>query len=230
MAKTLGADSAPTRETFKPDLGKRDFGHEYPQIDVLPPFVYVYSPKRWIFLDGDVLPLLHQHALEPGINGIDVDGNGKWLLAAFSLRLEREGRTLIPFEWGPDGSYVAKVRTRTPAGTVVDSFISAFSNTHPGDNKIEPDVKAYADWLRGLIKSKKLPACPPYKLREILSNREGLLQEAKVQLEKKSTANRVQRVELLEAEVTALAKKVKALDKTKRPTAAKTPDAPSIEV
>lgn len=170
MPKALDTAARDNRRSITPEFATVDHGHGYPRIDLTPPFVYVFSPNRWDVIDGRLVPLLGKQQLARGANRIDQDKAGRWKLADWHAKLEREGRMRIPFSWAPDGeSYLVEVDSKpdglAEAGVAV---ISCFESVYPGDDQSYGDVTAYADWLASLVTSGKLPPCPTQIVRRKL--------------------------------------------------------------
>lgn len=175
MPKALDSATRENRRSVTPEFATVDHGHGYPRIDLTPPFVYVFSPARWDVIDGKLVPLLSKQSLARGANRIDQDKAGRWRLADWHAKLEREGRMRIPFAWAPDGeSYLVEVDSKpdglAEAGVAV---ISCFESVYPGDDQSYGDVGAYAAWLASLVDEGKLPRCPTQIVRRKLDAAES---------------------------------------------------------
>lgn len=215
MGKSLQPET-PTAATsteapFAPEFTSSQRGTTHPTIPASKPFVLVFFPSRWTLLDNKLVPALAQYPLEAGANHIEETKDHRFRMARFRTEIEEQGGTLIPFEWGPNGSYMKKVLTRplTSSGRIskdpVNAFIPSWSSAHIGDSRVYPDVKAYAAWLRSLIDQGKLPECEPHKARVLLSKARMQLARAEAREERKPTAagrkriqNLTQRIDVLE--------------------------------
>lgn len=173
------ADAKATESgSWAPEFSTVDHKHEFPQIDVIRPFVLVHSPTRWFVTNGRLVPMLSTVSLGPGLSGVDRGGDGRYDATLLKARLEREGRVLIPHNWAPDKkSYVKRVMTKFK-GRVRESYISVFASVHAGDNKIYPDMDAYSEWLASLVADGKIAKCPVHRVRTMLEDSEAALAKA----------------------------------------------------
>lgn len=217
------AKKTPKRRAVVPDTSAVDYGHEYPRIPIRPPFVLVYNPQRWTFLAGAVVPNLHVCPLMEGANGLSRDKAGGWQLARFDSRLEKQQRKRIPWNKGPEGSYLAVVETRTESGAVRESYVSAWTQTYAGSSQMGADLEGYVAWLQKLMKAGDLPEAPPYVVERLLSNARSGLAETQMEMKHKETTANVQRFEKLTAEVAALEKLSKSIKRTPAAKASATP-------
>ena len=183
MAKALGAkrevgDGALGR-AYQPAFAQHSTGATHPFCEVMSPFVLVYNPLRWTVISGRLIPALHKTTLEPGVNRIEMDHKGRVRFAAARTKINDEGRTVIPYEWGPDGeSYVQVVETR-PNGraSVQETYLYTWETAALGDTRISVDEDAYAEWATSLITDGKIPACPPYVARRLADKIASRLEE-----------------------------------------------------
>lgn len=207
-------ETGPSRKAFTPEMAQASYGHEYPRVPVTPPFLYVYNPQRWALIDGRVLPSLHKVPLMRGLNGVTKQG-GRWRLARLRDKLESQGRTMIPWEWGPDGeSYVAAVDTRDRHGNILTTYVSAFSETYAGSSVLGADVKAYADWIEALITDGRLPKPQPYIVERLLTSKRAALSDALTAQRHHHTEQRAEVIANLEVEVKQLEAMVTGAPKT----------------
>lgn len=208
------AKKTPARKAFVPTTATVDYGHEYPRIPVSPPFVLVYNPQRWTLLGGRVVPALHKIPLQPGVKGVTYSKGRGWNLAKLKHKLAEQGRHMLPWSLGPDGSYVAVVETRTDSGAVVDTHVSAFADTFAGSSEVRADTEAYVAWLEELMKEGNIPAPPPFVLEKLLADRRNALLAAKTDAKRKQTPTADALVHSLEAAVATLEGLVSETKKT----------------
>ena len=218
MAKRLNSaePAGGSGAAYVPDFASKDNGNAYPHIPVTPAFLLVYSPKRWMIMDGRLVPSLSKLPLEPGVNRVDKTKDGRIRIANLRARLEEEDRKPIPYEWAPDGeTYIRAVQTRA-GSELATAYVSCFESVHAGDAATYPDETAYADWLERLVKDGKLPACPPHRAQKLLEQARGELRAAEADHAKAPSGTRALRVEDLTAKVAALEKAVGGGPKTRR--------------
>lgn len=135
-----------------------------PFLDLAPMFALTFHPARWMVLAGKLVPSLQKVPLLPGINRVeetrDREGRARFDLSTLRAKLEREGRILIPWEWGPDGSYVRVMETQPDGGaTVRETHVSAWEDAEPGARETATDLEGYVEWLEELIATGRLPKC-----------------------------------------------------------------------
>lgn len=210
MPKDLTNPPSVPRESAVLETSTVDHGHEHPRVPVTPPFLLAYDPKRWTFLGGHVVPQLITVPLSTGCNHATKDRRGRFDLNKLKSKLEDEERTLIPWHKGPGGkSYVDRVKTRTRAKDVVDTYVSVFCDVHAGDDRLYPRTDEYVAWILGLMEDGTLPKPAGQVVSGILEDRRRKLAHARVRAERQPSALRFERVESLEAEVEALQKLAK---------------------
>jgi len=206
MAKKLtGATN--NGASYTPEFATRDLGLGHPWIDATPPFILVYSPQRWMVLAGRLVPMLSKTPLLAGVNRIEIDKDKRIRFAATRAKLEEEGRLPIPYEWGPGGqSYLTVVETR-PNGsqTIQTAHVSVWESCHAGDRLPASDEDGYSRWLASLVKSGKLPACPPHLARRLLERASEALEEAEA-MSSKHGGRATIRAKAIRAKVDALTK------------------------
>jgi hypothetical protein len=167
MAKTA-------KKTVAPKFATVDHGHDKPRIPFSPMFMLVFVPTRWMIMEGKLVPQLTKVPLDPGSNLVEGTKDGI-RASRLSARMAEEGRKRIPFEWAPDGeSYIQVVETRVGQSDV-ETYVSVFEEVYAGDSETHPDTMAYAAWLEDLVKSKKLPPCPPFQVRRMMEQEEARL-------------------------------------------------------
>lgn len=217
MPKQLHGSATPeAASSVVPEFEVVDHGHGYPQIPQTPMFVWVFSPRRWQVLAGRVVPRLTKQPLEPGVNRIARTEQGRYLMADFRSRIEREGRLAIPFSWAPDGnSYLQALDTKPnpESPQIVKTYVSVFESAGAGDRATYPDVAGFADWLESLVAAGRLPACSPTRLRRMLEEASGRRDTAEVAYSEKPSAVRKQRLAAFDAEVKALEEALSKHDK-----------------
>jgi hypothetical protein len=208
-----------------PEFATNDTGVTHPYIDATPPYMLWFHPSRWMVMEGKLVPQLGKLPLVAGINHVEYDGEGRVKFARTRALLEEQGRTLIPYEWAPDGeSYIKAVDTK-PQGRrdVREAWISVFETAHVGDAETSTDTKAYAGWMRKLIDDGKLPDCPPHHARRMLETSNGRLRQAEQEAAKAGNVGpTLVRLESLRAEVAVLEAAVKGYKPAKAPTKAAT--------
>lgn len=172
--------ASPESKRRVPELSSQPTGATHPSIPVFPPFQYVFVPNRYTVVAGLLIPQLSMLRMAPGVNGVEAErterGDTRYRVARARTRLEQSGQMAIPYDWAPDGvSYIQSVDTRpSNDSTIRETWISVFESVAIGATEATPDEEAYAEWVSGLVKSGRLPACPPdvaRKLLEIYSER-----------------------------------------------------------
>lgn len=161
MAARTPETQAAKRRT--PAMATQAGGAAHPFLEALPPFYWTFHPERWTIIAGKLVPGLQKVPLVDGVNNVSVRKDGSFSFATARAKLEEEGRTLIPWEWAPDGvSYIQCVDTRPRGGKeVAEAWISVFESADIGGAETTSDDEAYAEWLEDLVSSGKLPACSP---------------------------------------------------------------------
>ena len=169
MAKQLKKGASSDMQRVTPTFTTTDHGYDTPHLDRMPPFVLVYNPRRWTVLAGRLIPSLHVKPLEAGVNGVAIARDGTIRFATARARIEEQGRTLIPYEWGPGGeSYMQTVRTRPRGGpNEMDTYLSVWETTGPADPDTYTDDDAYSEWAESLVKDGKVRPCPPALARRM---------------------------------------------------------------
>jgi len=168
-----------TGTAYQPAFAQHATGATHPFVDVSPPFVLVFNPIRWTVLCGRLIPSLHKVTLEPGCNGISMVRGGRVMFGAARTKITEEGRTVIPYEWGPNGeSYVQKVETRPNGGQGVrDTYLYAWEMAALGDAQVHVDEDGYAEWCESLVTAGRIPSCPPYVAKRMTARVAAKLEE-----------------------------------------------------
>ena len=225
MARRLAKGGAATKEaaeqkqaanTVVPQFSTVDHGHGSPRIPATPPFVLIFTPSRWMVMEGKLVPQLSKQPLERGVNRVDQDRQGRWRMASLNAQLEEEGRTRIPLSWAPDGqSYIQAVQTR-PDGASEDvvAHVTVWESAYPGDRSTHPDTAAYAEWLESLVTSGKLPACPAQVVRRMAEQAETRAMEAAAAARRSGSGLAQIRADRLAAELEVLQAHLENLNKT----------------
>src|SRR5687768_10615065 len=110
-------------------------GITHPHIDATPVFLWTFHPERFTVIAGQLVPGLQKVPLVAGVNGVEVDKDKRVHFARCRARLEEEGRTVIPYEWAPDGtSYLLCLETKPPGtkSELFDAWISVFESADVG--------------------------------------------------------------------------------------------------
>jgi len=172
MAKTI-AQTPDTSQVgkptpFTPGFTSTQLGVREPFLEVRPMFCLVYNPLRWIVMQGRLIPSLQTFPLMAGVQGVSLDKDGNHRFAGARAKIEESGRRLVPFEWGPGGSYIQEITTRPDGrGEPRKTYISIFEQALAGDNATSSDEEAYAAWAASLVETGKLPGCPPAVARRM---------------------------------------------------------------
>ena len=171
MPITIGDTDTPTpdpagSEVFDLDTklgGSRGIRAESPR----GPFVLVFNPDSWIQVGNEVLPLLGEHSLVPGVNNVrahfdKASGRTTWDLDLFDVGLAKKGARRIPSsaclaDDTPDhqAGYVRRKQMEnghwyhTPWETTTAVGTRAVHRT---------DSAAYWAWVRKLIERGVVPA------------------------------------------------------------------------
>ena len=165
MAERIGVQ--PAARARKPTFATTDANASHPYLAASAMFLLVFHTQRWVVLGGKLVPSLAKVPLIAGCNGVEIeppreDGSGGRIVFAECLRrLTAQGRTVIPYEWAPDGdSYVQVLDTR-PEGkqATAVAHITVWETATVGSSVTISDDEAYAEWLDGLVSAGKLPAC-----------------------------------------------------------------------
>jgi hypothetical protein len=170
-------DSSPGSAPHVIEFETEASGPGAPHIPESPPFLLTYHRHRWRVSHGLLVPALSKFSLESGCNRVEVLAGGKIRMAEARAKLEREGRMVIPQEWGPietaDGrhTYVSHVTT-VPSGSGSSrlAHLSAWESWSPGSSDVYRDEEGYAKWLASLVKSGRLPPCSQDDARKLLAD------------------------------------------------------------
>lgn len=153
-----------------PEIASHRGDTAHPRIDVVPPFCLTFHPERWMIMGNRLIPSLQRFPLADGVNGVAMSRGGKLDLTYALMKIEKEYRKIVPYEWAPDGvSYLQPVDTKPPNYTgLTETWITVFESADPGATETEADEEAYAAWCASLVDSGKLPRCTPRIARRML--------------------------------------------------------------
>ena len=116
-----------------------------PALNLAPvaPYLYKFHPERWTLIDGELLPCLAKLTIEPGINGVDKNGDP----TGAKVAAEQKGWQILPWDC-IDGGYL-----RVHTGTYGPVHLSRWERPKSIGNRviIKRDDDGYKAFLRGLI-------------------------------------------------------------------------------
>lgn len=179
MAKRQRQDDAPEEPQPQPstdvatglslaDLGVSDGLAQVnaPRIrEPRPGFVFLFHPERWFVSHGLVVPQLKRLVLQNALNGVRQGENGRFSIStALADQAKRGWQALDPLVDGK-ASYVY----RAAEGV----YLSRWETAHAGSSTVTGDGKGYAEWLRGLVDTGKIPRPAPYVLEQLRDRLEG---------------------------------------------------------
>lgn len=206
MAKRTDA-TATEAKPRTPKMATSEKGATHPRIEVSPPYYLVFHPERWTVLAGRLVPALSKAKLVDGVDQVTVRKDGRISFARARARIEEQGKTVVPWEWAPDGaSYIQALDTRPEAGQdPVETWISVWETARVGSALIGVDLDGYSGWLSELVSTGKLPACPETVAQKLLDGAVERLEKARAQAAKLGGhGSPLLRVKALEAEVKAI--------------------------
>jgi hypothetical protein len=172
MAKTIAKTAATLPDDmpapYTPGFTSTVLGVRDPFVDAAPMFCLVFHPLRWIVMRGRLIPSLQTFPLMAGVQGVSLDKDGNHRFAGARAKIEESGRRMVPFEWGPGGSYIQEIKTRPNGrGEPRNTYLSIFERALAGDTATSCDEDAYASWVASLVDTGKLPGCPPAVARRM---------------------------------------------------------------
>ena len=126
------------------------------QLPPTAPFYLMFHPKRWMVMDGEVLPFLARLKRINGVNGIR---HGK-MKVAMADRIE-EGWTIIPLDAVGGQSYC--VSHACEGGR---RFTTRWEQVFPGSSEIRCDREGWKGFLHALQELGIVPAHPPIYVLE----------------------------------------------------------------
>ena len=145
----LGTAYTPGRAKQPKDLAKLPPGN---------PWQYAHHPDCWAVFDGELMPVLNQVAIAPGVNHIGSDLD----LSELYMRFEAKGWTFIPYDFGSEDGDSYLRRIDVIGG---HAYLPRFVHAVPGTRKTITDSEAGHDFLREV----KASLAPPmsYALEEL---------------------------------------------------------------
>lgn len=213
MATRTETGTASKAKKRTPDMATQAKGATHPYIEATPCFLWTYNQDRWTVIAGKLVPSLHKVPLVAACNGVEIDSKGAVRFSRVRARLEDEGRTVIPYDWAPDGESYLQCLDCRPEGkaSVQEAWISVFESADVGGTETSSDDEAYADWLDSLVKSGKLPSCTPNLAKRMLDKANERLEKAKADAAKLGGHGQASiRALALQSEVDALTAHVNA--------------------
>lgn len=190
MPAVLHADPAPVSDgSYVPEFSSKASGVHLPRVDKMPAFLFGFHRSRWTVVAGSIVPALAKFALVAGCGRVTISPDGRVRFADARAQIEERGWQIIPYEWGPGGSYLRQVRSAPGQGiNEIDTYMSAWETAHVGDSETTADPEGYAAWLRELIDAGKLPECPRHIVARMLEARTRALAEAEGHVEQGHSA------------------------------------------
>jgi hypothetical protein len=175
--------ATPANKKVTPAFFSRDTGATLPYLDRSAPYILAHHPKRYMVMDGRLVPSPSQIALVDGVNRVRVAADGRIYFSDTQAKLQDRGFKLIPFEKGPGGeSYLQEIDTRPDGREVVTkATISVWQTAFAGSDRAESDEAGYATWLEELVAEGFLPKCPVHVANAMLQTARSQLQEAEQQ-------------------------------------------------
>lgn len=184
-----------------------------PQLEPRAPRLLRVHPKRWTVLAGRVVPQAAHVHLRHSVHLIRQRQDGRYLAREAIADWTERGWTVIPEDVdGPDTSYVREA--------IPGTWLLRWEQEHPGSDHVSSDLEGYADWLRGLMDSGKIPRPPVY----VLESMSAKMRQAIGDLRDAVRAQPSRQPELDRAEADLAA--VEAELQTLRPTPTKRPAPP----
>lgn len=150
-------------EAIVPDFGGGDKGISHMPLceasDIrLNQFMLFAHPSRWTIIDGEIVPLLHDFRLVEGVDTYHLGRDKKHKVAELKLKKEENGWIFIPYNVGPNGSYMRKIEARYK-NNVMDMYVTAWEKGQAGSLQTKVDIKAYKKWLVSLVEQGIIPDC-----------------------------------------------------------------------
>ena len=127
----IGTAYTPGRAKQPKDLAKLPPGN---------PWQYAHHPDCWAVFDGELMPLLNQVAIAPGVNHIGSDLD----LSELYMRFEAKGWTFIPYDFGSEDGDSDLRRVDVLGG---HAYLPRFVHAVPGTSKTIRDADAWHDFL-----------------------------------------------------------------------------------
>ncbi len=174
---------------------------DFPALAPNAPFLLAYHPARWLVMrdqDGafHCVPLLGRLSLEPGVDRVSLVG-GRPKKSDAVAKWRRDGYHVLE----QAGDYLAAVQV---VGGM--HYLTKWERAYPGDNRTETDVKAYVEWVHGIVDHYAKDGTPP----AMQSLRRLRVQYAEQQLQAQEQAERSPRAAAKAAQFTG---RIEAIDK-----------------
>ena len=136
-----------------------------------PPFFLKWHPQRWELVEGELLPKLGRLAVEPGVNGVDKNGDPS--LAFVSAK--QRGWRVIGWDVITDG-YV-----RVHQGNFGKVHLTKWQTPKQIGNRciIKHDAQGYRQFLRELVASSVISKPDPDLLDAMIKEREAKVERAR---------------------------------------------------
>ena len=131
--------------------------------------------------DGELMPLLNQVAIAPGVNHIGSDLD----LSELYMRFEAKGWTFIPYDFGSDDgdSYLSRVDVLGGY-----AYLPRFVHAVPGTSKTITDSEAWYEFLRDVRDTLDPPMS--YALQELSGTIERTLADVSANADRNPSAAR----------------------------------------
>lgn len=192
-----------------PEFFSKDNGEGVATIQPSPPFIFAHHRKRWMVIDGRVVPELTKIPLVSGSNRVLVAPDGRVRFADTQAMLQDRQFRLVPHNKAPNGrSYLREVDTMVD-GRIVNAVISSWDTAHAGEEHVSFDAAGYADWLEKLVADGDIAPITPHRAREKLEAVRALLSKAMIKVGQNKGVS-TERIDALRAEVVAWEKVTKA--------------------
>lgn len=147
-----------------PDLHSPDQGPPMPKHPANSPFMYRWHEKRWGVMKGNLVPLLDEWRVEPGLGGVDKDG--AWRKAA--AEMEERGWKVIPRNvQGKGTDYLTRHKVR--GGYF---YASKWTRVWANSDQVGSDEDGYIAFLRWLVDNGVVEEPPDYVLVAIAERME----------------------------------------------------------
>jgi hypothetical protein len=189
-------------ESYTPDTMLDGVVEVLPKLPPSPPFYLAWHPTRWVVLEGRVVPSLRRVNLQPGVNHVTRNREGRYRVGALRSHLEERGWSLVPYSVGPRGSYMQRVRTGLgPEGS--HAHLTTWESAYPGSDQVGSDSAGYAQWCADLVDSGTVPTCPPYIADRLRDRHQSTLAAYEEKIARGSVAYK-QAADRLRADIGAL--------------------------
>lgn len=153
------------------ELASNTSGRLLPRLDPAPPFLYAWHPNKYRIINGRILPHLRSLTLQPGVNNVSVNRDGKINIARMKMHVEAQGWSIIPWTDGPDGrSYMQEIDVANAAGAESVGYFDVFMKAFPGSSEVGSDLEGLAGWLDELVAREVIPACPAHVAASMLDS------------------------------------------------------------